>query len=723
MLFSNTNFVVKYVDPSSADNGDGTDPATPLNVLPASAGDIENATCFLIRRTAEENAVQLPQGSNADITHLMFLGMPKESDPMWQFVPPEARAAWGADAAEYANLKADTGSEPYGDSVKSLQLDQAKCFVLYRANVFRDNTPAYASIFKFPNQNYEASLIFEYCRFGAKGVDIDKENYTEQTSTSSAKSYIEAKFPKVFSLKHCIVNMVSSSDYYGGYGHAIYLENAHFITANDIQVFATSSQYGGDSGPSGGIPLCLTNGSGEDAFGHYENITCNILINGTWGYLPGLFYSAKNQYCLLKKFRVNILDRKLGTETPGILRVGQSMIRCLSNHEYRIEDIDIKLPKCWRIESNGHICSISGFSNITTPGYCKSVKNISIQMAETDGVDNEGNGLYYDQAKYGTDNCGRYNYYSALELSFSERSYSEGSWEPVMVSGITVNHPHGVALYCFGAQLHNCEIKGSVKLRRVTGDISTVETFYPGYAICAAEGTTLRVHQLTLGKANAATVGSADDPAIGSNYSDSSFIYVDVSNGALKSNQCSTATDVWNGYNCVCANESDSGHYTCRSNNYITDTWNVHRTGGAPACLKLYNNSADGSGFLSLGRAPFTGIRLTAEKAGMHNLILYAAVKGMSDFDQLSRKLLIQATVTHADGTEETYFSSIAGQWQEDVESVWNNDSELQQIKLVMPIAVEQASNVDVKIHFSWYSATGFVYLDPAIQLLPVVSE
>ena len=223
MLFSNTNFVVKYVDPSAADNGDGTDPATPLNVLPASAGDIENATCFLIRRTAEENAVQLPQGSNADITHLMFLGMPKESDPMWQFVPPEARAAWGADAAEYANFKADTGSEPYGDSVKSLQLDQAKCFVLYRANVFRDNTPAYASIFKFPNQNYEASLIFEYCRFGAKGVDIDKESYTEQTSTSSAKSYIEAKFPKVFSLKHCIVNMVSSSDYYGGYGHAIYL--------------------------------------------------------------------------------------------------------------------------------------------------------------------------------------------------------------------------------------------------------------------------------------------------------------------------------------------------------------------------------------------------------------------------------------------------------------------------------------------------------------------
>lgn len=107
----------------------------------------------------------------------------------------------------------------------------------------------------------------------------------------------------------------------------------------------------------------------------------------------------------------------------------------------------------------------------------------------------------------------------------------------------------------------------------------------------------------------------------------------------------------------------------------------------------------------------------------MHNLILYAAVKGMSNFDQLSRKLLIQATVTHADGTEETYFSSIAGQWQEDAESVWNNDSELQQIKLVMPLAVEQASNVDVKIHFSWYSATGFVYLDPAIQLLPVVSE
>ena len=46
------------------------------------------------------------------------------------------------------------------------------------------------------------------------------------------------------------------------------------------------------------------------------------------------------------------------------------------------------------------------------------------------------------------------------------------------------------------------------------------------------------------------------------------------------------------------------------------------------------------------------------------------------------------------------------------------NDSELVQKKPVIPFQVTQAiSPIDVKIHYQLYSATGYVYVDPAMEI------
>ena len=39
---------------------------------------------------------------------------------------------------------------------------------------------------------------------------------------------------------------------------------------------------------------------------------------------------------------------------------------------------------------------------------------------------------------------------------------------------------------------------------------------------------------------------------------------------------------------------------------------------------------------------------------------------------------------------------------------------------LEMPIDIPTTQPVDVRVYFSWYSSGGFVYLDPAIELVTV---
>jgi hypothetical protein len=718
MIFSDTEFQVLYVDPSAENGGDGSAPGTPLAALPDTVEDMTDNTCFLIRRTAESAAVNMPVGNTSAITGVLFLGMPKPADAMWTLVPEAARLAWGGDAHDYANVKADTGSDPWSGEERTFQLPALRTLLLHRVYLFRDGTPAYIPIMRFPSDQPTASISLEHCKFGAKGIDLDRADFTAAVGSDNCKSYMEINTAQVFSMRHCIVNQVPAEDYYYGYSYGIYLQNASFITVNDVDCYCTTSQYGGDYGPSMQPVLQLTNGGKTGAYGNYENMRFHILVNKTWGYLPSFFYAACNDHCVLRKVSVDILERRLGEGTPATLSVGQPMIRSHGSREFLIDGITVNLPGCWRIETSGRVVSLSGFANSTVPGVSKSIRNIAINLAETGGFDGERNGNYYDWVKYGTDNIDQYPYGAALELSFSERHYNEGSWEPVSVRDVTVNHPRGVALYSFGCQLRECAVKGTVKMRRTNADLASVESYYPGYAVFAAEATTLRIGTLTLGKANAAVTGGADDPAVGSRYSDSSFIYVDSANGALKGNLGENATNVWNGYNFICGNEIDAGHYVCRSVNYVCDTWNVHRVGGSPAVFKLANNSADGSGGLSLGRQPFQGMRVMPEEPGKYLLRVHCAAKAFTDLSELGRKVVAQVAVPRSGGTFETVFSNAAGRWSRDAESVWENDDDLTAFKLEIPVEVTEAGALDVKIHYSWYSIAGYFYLDPAVELI-----
>ena len=81
----------------------------------------------------------------------------------------------------------------------------------------------------------------------------------------------------------------------------------------------------------------------------------------------------------------------------------------------------------------------------------------------------------------------------------------------------------------------------------------------------------------------------------------------------------------------------------------------------------------------------------------------------------------MQVTVPRPDNTEEVLFSSTNGQWLDDSAAEWVNDSELEQRKLVIPLEITEANMpIDVKVHYQLYSATGYVYIDPAMELTAV---
>ena len=124
-----TEYNVIYVDPSIGTAGDGSTPALALTDLPSEASGLQENTCYLIRRT-DGTACNLPSGTNNSLRRLLLMGMPFPSDPLHEFVPAEAKAAWGLDTARYANIRATSSSQ-------SLAANQLECLLLHRLNMAR----------------------------------------------------------------------------------------------------------------------------------------------------------------------------------------------------------------------------------------------------------------------------------------------------------------------------------------------------------------------------------------------------------------------------------------------------------------------------------------------------------------------------------------------------------------------------------------------------------
>ena len=125
-----------------------------MKALPANAADFTDNTCYLIRRTQESYATIIPNGENSNISNLLLLGMPNPSDLMYDFVPEEAKTAWGEDEAKYANVKSVVTDGRF-------QLPNLRVFLMHRVYLFRDGIDSNNYMLYFYNSNeYKMCVSF-----------------------------------------------------------------------------------------------------------------------------------------------------------------------------------------------------------------------------------------------------------------------------------------------------------------------------------------------------------------------------------------------------------------------------------------------------------------------------------------------------------------------------------------------------------------------------------
>ena len=696
MLFSNIEYTVKYVDPSKGTNGDGSSVVDAMNQLPTTDAGYKENTCYLIRRTAEATAVTIPN-ITCNRKNFLFVGMPKATDWLYQQVPEDAKDAWGADEYEYANVKSVVND---GRFIMPNVLN----FNMFRIYLYRNNLDPRNQIFYSDKSDYTTQVSFIKCKFGALGVDLDDSTYTTAQVAPRSCNFCHFYYTKSFIMQDCIINYcLTSGRYYG-----LQVRRSQFISitgvvVNNVFQSTTETNY----------PLYFNESDdSRPCTAYLENITMNIKFNNAYTYVPNLLYLRGVDVLNFKNCNVGITG-SLGTTSPTNLQLYNNMICITGARQYSVDNISVGLPGVWNVESSGCCLYLESFYyGNYAPGNKQSVKNIYITMEEEAGISGD-NGSYYDRAKYTS--YDRYAVFRCSVNNYDDRNIPKYA----ILENINIYNKRGVAAYLYGCQIRDARFRGSVKMQYCVADIESIDSYYPAYSLFLANYTTCRVQRITM-NLNNESAPPAEEPVIYNFQGDDKYYcYVDFCNVRLRPNTASTSN-----YNndpaAICANEVEDGHFSHRASNYIVDTWTVARQGGAPASLKLYNNSYNSSYELWLGKEPFGGSKLTAPETGLNYLLVYIAYKGFANEEDLGSKLMVQASVPDGTGNYKRYYSNVNGTWINDTTSVWNGDNGLTCKLLMMPLnIVTTAEQVDLKIKFSWYSAAGFVYVDPAFVLYP----
>ena len=687
MRYSNIDYTVLYVDPSKSTNGTGATPATAMNTLPASIGSIADRTCYLIRRTAEAKALVLPSGTNSNVTALMFLGMPMAADEMWDLVPQEAKTAWGSDAAEYANIQTTSAS-------CSFQLPYAQQFAMHRIYLCRNGVDASAYLMRLANTEGIGCYSFDHCKFGSRGIDIDRTSYTGEITTSRLCGYVSIGKARMVSLTNSVMNHGACG--YSSYAHGFACSWADVLNVDNVQIFSPAA-----SSSSQAFPLSLSDNYAEGVECAIRNVTQTIRLNGTGGqYVPQLL-KVQGYIALAVKGITVKTGTPLSATKPTSYQVYSTLLSFENVYEITMDDLDLEYGDCWNVRAS-IVSFFRSYTSTYVPGADKHIRNVAITLAKTNGI---GGSLSYENAaSSGTS-------YAALALDFSS-SNAYVFAKCVQVDGISVVNPRGKAFYGECIRLTDSTFEGCVHLKNTIADIRSVKTWFPGKAVNAYDGTHVRVHELECNLENDVYPYS-EDPAVGTGFGENANVFVDKSNSGLRPMSATTsrAEHIYQGFGCN--NEGAEGHFAFRCANGLCDTWSVHRQGGGASALKLYNNSYTNAGTMVLGRRPFNGMQLLPKTTGRHILKAHIAFKGYAKPAELYRHFFVSAEVGG-----KTAYSTLHGRWTDDSSAVWVNDSDLTKLVLEMPLDIREVSPVDVRVYFSWYASGGFVYLDPDIELV-----
>lgn len=689
MLFSNIDFAVVYVDPSIEIAGDGSTPAQALKDLPE-AGSLADRTCYLIRRTPETVACNLPSGTNAALQHILFMGMPLPTDTAFVLVPDEAKTAWGGDTEERANIAT-------ANTAASLIMASLKTFLFHRIYLHRtcDTTSQYL-IQSYQTSSYMGTFAIEHCKLGVRGVDIENSSWTGPAYEQNAMlRYFYFGSLRYLRIKDCVINYRP----YNSDHPAIYCHYPEMLNLEDTQINLLAYN-------TNRISYALNLKVPAETLGVEATIS-GLSVRYVIGGGDSRFFSGglKTGYHLSTRIRGITAETVLPTGIvypTDYISHYSPMMDFDYLQDFSIRNITVNLPHFCRL--NNHLFRFIGLSYSFSPGIEREISDVSITIGSTSS-EAIGTPDSYDEYR-NTDT------FHALYTSW-DGSGSSYYQKPCKVDNITIVHPRGRALYCGHCRLTNAVIQGMTILYRTMADVTNQSTWFPGCAMRLFNSSHARIASLSVNTENP-TYPYNYDAAVERDKSTCNC-FIEASNVIPEAINL-IGTDNAQQYTMICASECEEGHFTLRTQNIAVDTWNVRRTGGAPAALKLWNDKWNNTGMAVLGRKPFRGKIVSATTPGRYFLKVHIAYKNYQNTDEMSRRFFVTATVDEST-SHKTFCSSVNGRWIDDDAAVWENDSNLTQKCLELPVDIEAPGIVDVRMYFSWFATDGFLYVDPAFTL------
>ncbi|MBR2240036.1 MAG: hypothetical protein IKO49_02265 [Bacilli bacterium] len=781
LQFNGNEYNILYIDANIGANvGDGSTPATALANIPATLTD---KTCYIVRRQEDNEVtyVDLPQSWYDSLYYIMFLGMPKADDPLYNFMEADAKTLWGNDTGKYARIRCNMSSytnvdnwsgDNFNDTNNKTLLKTNSIRNFYAANCYfyRDgnggaqssNANQFGYMFAFDYGSRFADVTFNNCKFGYTQYNFENDDYIANNtdiSTDTSKypqykcqSYIGIQNCNTFTMNGCIINHVWTAAYGTSYAYYFTRGTAKCIRMRNLNKFIfTNNQYN----------VLYRNGyNNTDAV--YEN-TNNIVLNdgntGQESYNNG----SQRTKAIVKNIEINRIYTATGARIDAQnLRVDVADLLVNNVHINHKVMHNGRLTSWNFNEANGSFLEFEGYNSLNVSEIYADFTGSNINSARVLKLYSDNNtvgnpkdfcrDIYIKMDPVGTLNMGGSivdlirSYYMLNNTTSIENVDRNNDWdiygyhanmtESSIVNNIVVEAENttNYAIYCERFGFKSPFVKGRVYLGNSTADIKKHYNKISTSTGALVYGSSY--YKCDDYEANLEYPNYNGTTQIAWQPNGRSSVYINKSNCILYNEMPTTSIYLASSNNSfVCPNYIKTGQFFQRNEVCFCKSWNTVRTGSnSQGSLRFNNNYAginNNSYPLIVGHEPYSGIQIVPNSIGKKILTAYMAHKNMdaSELGYINRiGIHVICPEKYTDyfdnekiNTRHHEFVSEAVGWEPDT-STWSGDTNLRTYKCEIPIEVYTLEDpIDVKIWFNWYSVNGYVYVDPDFKLRDVV--
>lgn len=723
---------VVYVDPSATGANDGSTPANARTTLPA-LGSLVASTVYLIRRG---QTVTLAPGTASAKHALGIIGMPKPTDALYDAIPAEAKAAWDADADDYARIDILLNAT-------TMLFENANGMSLFRLDVVSTQSIASPAV---PFLTFTAvnMLSIERCKSRIDNIDLvamssysaaNMKLLTSWRITSSLGLHIRhCDFQRPWNLegvslapttvngRACVVDISLSS--------GVFIEDCSFRYVLPGYASAVESSAGA---------LRVTQFNCNTAVLRrltFEmiDIRDNAMTHKTqpWSWLPAI----SSQFNGAVVDDITITARRIGTyPEPASPWNGCNNYDSTASHAvmsvatannngdtngtmaFDLSNISIDLTGLLTALSGLMIAGGSGGSKNSRYNGRMTLKNYTFLCPATtaSGVNDGGNNI---DAPSGPVGLG-VGPFSDLDLDGIDVRYTGIFAVAMDLGGRAVGNSYSGQIadfyqYNTGGNLRNAVAVGAVVCAgSAYFDFDSVTMPFVSTACVAHASNAAQVYidNLVLPDGYVTT----EEPV---RCGDNAQLLV---NNVNRVGNWAASISGINAHLALANADGVAGAWKSYTTHASAVTSAVYRTGGAAASLYVSTPTTPARTTGPwLAPYPYAPKFLDPGGTGRKILRVYLAVKGFTTkYRDVFAAIQIEITSPYGVYPRTRSYVSVSDGWMEEDGSVWNNEAGIVGFRISVPFLVDRYENIGVRVHISaLYENAAYYYLDPKFEVV-----